>query len=227
MSLLCITSLAGCSVKIPKIDLYPAMPESLSAPLSRQASSGLGLIPLEDLRPELQHEGQSPSLWVFLFYNQRRGVYLTGDKHFEAPASQSVTNALADALHGSRFGSARVLNAAPSASLSAGLERCAEEGLRYVGAGSISALYGRVDQNAYLAIIPLPFISFIGFQNSVSDPLGIINLDLEILECETERSLYRRRISRQLRSPEESVTDAVRLTLLDILEQIRNEVKSL
>ena len=88
-------------------------------------------------------------------------------------------------------------------------------------------MYGRVDQNAYLAIIPLPFISFIGFQNSVSDPLGIINLDLEILECETERSLDRRRISRQLRSPEESVTDAVRLTLLDILEQIRNEVKSL
>lgn len=71
--------------------------------------------------------------------------------------------------------------------------------------------------------MPLPFVSLIGFGNSQSDALGVVALDLEIVECSTRQSVYRRRITRQLRFPEESPTTAARLALFDVLEQIRNE----
>ena len=222
-----VTILAGCAVKMPRVDLYPQMPESLPADAPRVSAEGLGLIPLMDRRPELEREGQSPSLWVFLLYNQRRGSYVTSDDNFEVPVSQSVTNALAAALDGSRLGSAWVLGTVPNASAQAALERCSDDNLRYVAAGSIDSLYGITEQDAYLAIIPLPYISFIGWRNSVSDSLGVISLDLEILECATGRRVYKRRISRQLRYPEESPPNAVRLTLHDMLEQIRNEASGL
>ncbi len=213
---LVLATLTGCAIDIPRIDLY-------SDALANPPGATFGLLPLEDQRPESQRVGKKPRLWIFLLYNQRTGTYLTGNQHFEGDVSDAVSRALTDALDGTRFGRARLLDAAPSRSVPRALAACVEEDLRFVGLGSIESLYGTIRQRAYFGILPIPFLTLIGFANSASDPLGVIELDLEILDCGTRRSVYRRRITRQLRFPEETPSHAVRLALTDILQQVQNE----
>ena len=212
----------ACTVKIPVIDLYPITPTAESSS-DLPVTATLGVVPLADQRPETQHTGEKPRLWVFLLYNQRKGTYLTGDEHFTRPPALAVSDALVEALDGARFGRSRLLDREPSRRVADGLDACANEDLKYVGLGSVDSLYGTIEQSAYFGFLPIPYLTLIGWGNSTSDPLGVIQLDLEILECATRESVYQRRIVRQLRYPEESPTEAVRFALYDILEQIRNE----
>lgn len=217
-----LLSSTACAVKIPVIDLYPTTPAAESS-TDRPEPTTLGFIPLADQRSEVQHTGQKPRLWVFLVYNQRKGTYLTGDEHFTRPPALSVSDALVEALDGARFGRSRLLDRSASRRVSDGLAACESEDLKYVGLGAVDSLYGTVKQSAYFGFLPIPYLTLIGFDNSTSDPLGVIQLDLEIIECASRESVYLRRITRQLRYPEESPAEAVRLALYDILEQVRNE----
>jgi hypothetical protein len=203
-------------VEIPTIPLY-------AGAAARPSNATLGVLPFEDRRPEDQREGAKPRLWIFLLYNQRIGTYVTGDQHFEGDVADSVSRAITDALDGRRFGRARLLEAGPTRSVEAALSTCGRDGLRYVGVGSIESLFGTLRQRAYFGVLPIPFLVLMGFGNAKSDPLGVIELDLEIVDCRTRQGVYRRRIARQLRYPEESASDAVRLALYDILQQVQNE----
>ena len=223
LAVLAILASTGCAVDMPVVELYP--PESaqglLRAPSERP--DALGLLPLADQRPEVELEGARPRLWIFGLYNQRIGTYRTGDRHFARSAALAVSEALTDVLHDSRFGGARLLEGTPTRRIGDALETCEKSDLRYVGVGSIDALYGAVDQKTYFGLVPIPFFLLTGWDHSVSDALGVVTLDFEIIDCGTQRTAYRRRINRQLRYAGEGPTHAVRRALDDALEQIRNE----
>ncbi len=220
---LLILASTGCALKLPVVELYPPIPDQGLLRGYTERPIALGMLPLADQRPTVEREGQRPRLWVFVLYNQRIGTYRTGNEHFARPASVTLSEALTDVLHETRFGGARLLEGTPTRLVSDALETCDETGLDYVGVGSIDSLYGAVDEKTYFGLVPVPFFLFTGWDHSVGDALGVITLDLEIVDCGTRKPAYQRRITRQLRYAGEGPTHAVRLALVDVLEQIRNE----
>lgn len=207
----------GCAVDIPTLDL--ARPESME----RINPARTGVVPLVDRRAEIQREGEAPRLIPLLLWNQRKGEYVTADRHFEGDVSLALSRQVAAALDRGRFGPATLLEDAAGASRAGALARCRADDLPYVALGSIGDFYGTLRQNAYLFLLPIPFVSLIGFGNAKTDPLGVVTLDLEILDCQTGRPVFRRRLARRMRHPEESLSEAARLTLLDLLDQLSNE----
>jgi hypothetical protein len=193
----------GCGVKIPVVSLY-------DGPAARPASARTGVVTFADERPEVQRDGHTPWLVPLIFFNWRRGV----------------TAAVADALGDGRYGPAQLLAGEPTGDRREAADRCRSVGLQYGAVGTVEQLYGSVDQNAYLFVFPIPFLWLFGFRNDKSDPLGVIDLQFEIFECQTGKVVYRRRLHGQQRYPKQTPSDAVRLTLRDVLEQLANETRS-
>ena len=208
----------GCGVKIPVVSLY-------DGPASRPASPRTGVVTFTDDRPEVQREGHTPWLVPLIFFNWRRGEYVTRDESFDPEAIGALTAAVADALGDGRFGPAALLAGEPTGDLREAADRCRSAGLQYGAVGSVEQLYGSVEQDAYLFVFPIPFLWLFGFRNDKSDPLGVIDLRLEIFECQTQKVVYRRRLLGQQRHPNQTPSDAVRLTLRDVLEQLANETR--
>lgn len=124
----------ACVVRNEPIALYQ---QDVSA-----AKPRIGVLPLVDARPEVQHLGQSPRLIPLLVWNQRIGAYVTGDEDFTDSVPEAVTKTVARALQSS-FGEAAVLSGDPDADAA-----CAS-GLAYVASGTIEEFYGTRYQRSY------------------------------------------------------------------------------
>jgi len=128
--LLIVTVLVGCAVKSPPVSLD----ERVFAAEDRVAT--IGVLPLQDRRPEEQHAGKKPVLIPLLIWNQRIGDYVTGEGAFTDDVVVSVTNRMANAISGGRFGLARVVTVGSDASAaeddpqrpSRGLDRLVRQG---------------------------------------------------------------------------------------------------
>lgn len=83
--LLTLALLVGCAVKFQPVSLN----EGLSAKDPRLAT--IGVLPLQDRRPEEQHAGKKPVLIPLLIWNQRIGDYVTGENAFDDDVAASVT----------------------------------------------------------------------------------------------------------------------------------------
>ena len=98
--------LAACAEKIPPAILGPGvpLPEAHSTPT-------LGVLPVADRRPEIQHRGKKPLLLVLLVWNSRTGDYVTGERAFQGSVVEQVTALVSGTMSGGRFGESRVIDA--------------------------------------------------------------------------------------------------------------------
>jgi hypothetical protein len=218
--LLAAPAALGCGVKMPVVSLY-------DGPDTPPPGAQTGVVPFADERPEVQREGDKPWLIPLVLFNWRRGEYVTGDQHFEQEPVGAVAEAVTDTLGVGRFGPAELLDGAPSGDRWEASDRCRSRGLRYGVVGRVEQLYGSVDQNAYLFVFPIPYLWLFGFRNDKTDPLGVIDLQLDVFDCQTGKVVYRRHLLEQRRYPKQTPSDAVRLALRDLLEQLENETREL
>lgn len=198
--------LAACSVSVPPVDLY----SGVSAP----ALATLAVIPFDDLRPKEQHEGQEPPVIPLLIWNSRIGTWMTSDETFLDEVSQDVTLGIAAALSQGRYGQTRVV----SGSLE---EVCSEPDVQYVASGEVNDLYGTLYQRSYLYLTPIIF----GWSNQRSVPTGVARVTLEVYDCQLGQSVYRRELRSEKQLSEGTVSDAARIALADLLQQVANEVR--
>lgn len=226
----------ACSVDVPRISLRPELAEE-----AMPSGGSLGVLPFRDHRAEAERKGKKPTLWVLLFYNWRRGDWMTSDAAFEEDVAAVVTEGAVRALSSSRFGGARLLEAAasddaaaaddpdtaPSGWSIAGLDRrrCDEPGIRYLAGGSIESLYGTLRQKFELLIIPMPFVSISLWGNAKSDAVGVASVDIAVFDCEKSKVVYQRSLTSSRRYPEITISEAAKLALEDALERLRNETR--
>jgi len=184
--LVCLLLPLGClhPVEIPTVRLTG--PSGAGVGLA----DSLGVVPLDDLRPRREKRGKAPWLVPLIIWNQRTGLYVTGSKHFGGDVSGEVSEAIAEALSGWRFGRGHVLPAGSDATLA---ERCAAEDLAYVASGEIRHLYGAVRQRSWLFIIPTPWVQGVLSGNEVGDPVGVVRLSLRIQDCRSGEQIASRR----------------------------------
>lgn len=184
--LVCLLLPLGClhPVEIPTVHLSGA--SGAGAGLD----DSLGVVPLADQRPRREKRGKSPWLVPLIIWNQRTGLYVTSSKHLGGDVSREVSEAIAGALSGWRFGRGRVLSPDPDATLA---ERCEAEDLSYVVSGEIHHLYGAVRQRSWLFIIPTPWVQGVLVGNQVGDPVGVARLSLRIRDCRSGEQIASRR----------------------------------
>jgi hypothetical protein len=98
--------------------------------------------------------------------------------------------------------------------------------VRYVAEGSVLDLYGTLRQNFELLLIPTPFIGFFLFRNNRSDALGVARVSVQILDCETDRVVFQRKLRSEERYADTPISEAAQRALRDALERLRNETRS-
>jgi hypothetical protein len=224
--------LAACAEKIPPAPLGPgvAIPETRSAPT-------LGVLPLADGRPAIQHSGKKPSLLVFLVWNSRTGDYVTGENAFQGSVTEQVTALVSGAMSGGRFGEARRMDVAAPAELAgesggdqvpgdqSGADRaCRASGLRFVATGELKDLYGTLHEKSYLWILPTPWAGAAGWNRKRSDPLGVARLVLRVRDCASGALVFDRDLRSENRYVHATLSEAAGLALTDVLQKLRNEM---
>lgn len=204
----CAWAASGCAVSTPPVKLYAAV--------SSPASATIGVTPLVDRRPDAEHRGKSPYLIPLLIWNQRIGDYITSDGAFLDDPAEATTRGVATALSGGRFGPARLLKPTDLSPDDA----CQDAEVRYVASGELQHLYGTLHQGAYLLLTPI----FFAWSFHKSDPHGVAQVRLDVVDCETDEHVYRRTLrSEQLRRGQ-TLSIAAKAALLDLLDQLQNEI---
>jgi len=224
--------LVACAEKIPPAPLGPGVviSETRSAPT-------LGVLPVADGRPAIQHTGKKPSLLVFLVWNSRTGDYVTGESAFQGSVTEQVTALVSGAMSGGRFGAARRIAVATPAEI-AGKSRdnqvrddpasadraCRASGLRFVATGELKDLYGTLHEKSYLWILPTPWAGAAGWNRKRSDPLGVARMILRVRECASGALVFDRDFRSENRYVHATLSEAASLALTDLLQKLRNEM---
>jgi hypothetical protein len=209
---------AGCAQQIPPVSLHPlpSAPAPGSAPM-------LTVFPLEDQRPPEQHKGKTPPLVILGVWNSRMGDYVTSDRAFLGDLSGSVSEAVAFALGGGRFGDARVIPQASSGASSAAAQ-CLAAGTRYVATGTILDLYATQHESTYLFLVYGFVVYAGGWNHKLSDPLGVARVQIQVWDCETGQTIFERDLRSENRFSKIPLSQAANLALTDVLQKLHNEV---
>jgi len=210
--------LSACAEKIPPVALG-----SSGAPAASAARPALGVAGLRDVRAPEERAGKHPGLLVLGLWNARRGDYVTADADLGGGVSAAVTEAVAAALSGGRFGDARILGKEMEPDPQSLRVICSELGLSWLATGRLEHLYGTRHQNAYLLLVPAIYVNAIGWDNEKTDPLGVAHIALDVHDCASARPVFHRDFAVENRYPGVALSEAARLALEDLLQQLRNE----
>lgn len=210
--------LAGCSVTIEPLALYPAV----SAPPPSRAA--VGVLPFQDRRPAEQRDGRKPLVVPLLVWNQRIGQWVTSSKAFTGDVSESVTRGVAEAISRGSFGGARVLAGPPGGSTDPWGAHCGEEGIRWIADGSVDDLYATLHQRAYLLLIPTPWLAGASWENRKSDPIGVARVTLRVRDCVSGANVVEREFRSEDRYLTPNLAEAARRALENVLDDIAASV---
>ncbi|MDP3938553.1 MAG: hypothetical protein Q8R92_10510 [Deltaproteobacteria bacterium] len=210
--------LTGCAEKIPPTTLAATEP---SPPAASRPT--LGVAALQDMRSTDERAGKRPGLLVLGVWNARRGDYVTGDGDLGGRVPGEVTEAVARAMSGGRFGHAQVVGGVAETDAPALRRACGEHDLTWIATGSLRHLYGTLHQNAYLLLIPAIYVNAVGWDNEKTDPLGVAHIAIDVHDCATASPVFHREFAVENRYPGVALSEAARFAFEDLLQQLRNE----
>jgi hypothetical protein len=179
----------------------------------------LGVLPLQDLRPPEQIKGKKPRPVILGVWNSRIGDYVTGEKAFQGGVAETVTQLVASAMSGGRFGRAKMVSGAPPPDPAGFAALCAEHRLRYVAIGEIRDLYGTLHQRTFIAFVWYAA----AWEHDKSDPLGVARVILRVFDCAGGAVVFERDIRSENRYPKQTLSEAANLALADLLQRLRND----
>ena len=210
--------LGGCALESPPVTLHAGVSPTATS------KTTIGVVPFEDVRPDNQRQGEAPNLIPLLVWNQRIGNYMTGTGSFTDEVSRAVTQAAADSISGKGIGTAIVLSEPGGDSKKPLTTYCDATGIRWVVSGSIHDLYATLHQKAYFFIIPTPWAGAAGWDNDLTDPLGVARFKIRILDCQTRSEVLNREFRAERHYAKSTLPEGARRAMEEALNQLADSI---
>lgn len=222
----CSLALAGCAIKTPYLQASQWPVSKRAAYYTNPAPFRIGVLPLEDERPAEEQRGKRPRGMFLLFWNRRTGNYYTGDHVFGGNISPDLTQQLVAHLKATNA-FAEVLPLEPPPTFNPGIpEHISRLGrdqvVDYVLRGEIQHFYGSQSQNTYFFLLPLYFVSTLGWQSYKSLPWGKTAIQFTLSDGQNGDIVWRRFVEADWTMPKD--TDAMSTAALESFVKAANQL---
>ncbi len=189
---------AGCAISTPHMNIRQWPGAARAGYYHEPAPVRVGVLPLVDQRPAVEHSGKRPTGMFLLLWNRRVGDYYTGDRVFGGEVTSQLTDQLVQYLKAGNVFADVVRVQPPTDFNPADPTSVSTMGrsnvVHYLLRGEVQHFYGSQTQHTMIYLLPLYFVNTFGWEDSKTLPWGKTSIQFTLYDAQTGDLVWRRLI---------------------------------
>lgn len=226
--------LSGCAIATSHLNISQWPVTTYAMYYRDPAPYRLAVLPLVDQRPGQEREGQRPRGMFLLLWNRRVGDYYTGDQIFGGNVAAQLSQQLSAYLTSTHAFAEVIPIPASSAPQGSSISPADILALRqahmvdYVLQGQVQHFFGSQTQHTSIYLLPLYFVSTMGWQDSKTLPWGRTAIQYTLYDGRSGDIAWRQLLEadRTLPRQTDAMSEAALQSFVDVAGQMASNLRT-
>jgi hypothetical protein len=196
--LIILIFISGCAVTPQQATLDLGTPPDQPLLCGDAHQISLGIAPIIDQRPKVEHSGDKARALYLGVWNQRSGKYVSSDKDFKDQITDTMVKIFSDYITKSNcFRDVKVLQSRVSAQLDPQdlMIISANENVDYLLVIELNHFFGEQSQNTNLLIVPALYVNAASWNNEVGQAIGYTECLATLYDMKSNREVWKEKIT--------------------------------